>query len=370
MKACFGKVLKETVSKDFIHVSDLKNLSGFNRILIEDSTKAELHEKLSPHFTGTGGTASKSAVKIDYIFDYLSEEFVAIDFFSGNTPDQSLANRIIPILEKDDLVLRDLGYYVLEQLKEIEQKNAYYISRLKIDVLVYESREATQSLDLAKFLERCMFNGLADVEVYIGKEKHPVRLVACLMSEQALNKKRRDANRSSKRRGRQMSKKKLSLMRFCIFITNVPSEMLSSEAIMATYRARWRIELIFKQWKSCLNLHIFKGFNKERFHCFLYGRLIMILLLASISPPLMQYALTLGRELSFFKLTNYLINDHAFPRALQEDKLDIFIERLLKDTPRRLCMDKRERNSLRKNIRLEKSYYNELKMMGLHVYAA
>lgn len=67
MKACFGKVLKEIIKKDFTALSDLHNLSGFNRVLIEDSTKAELHEKLSPYFKGTGGAASKSAVKIDYI---------------------------------------------------------------------------------------------------------------------------------------------------------------------------------------------------------------------------------------------------------------------------------------------------------------
>jgi hypothetical protein len=371
MKACFGKILKEVVKKDFVGVSDLKNLSGFNRILIEDSTKAELHEKLSPYFKGTGGTASKAAVKIDYIFDYLSEDVVYIDFFSGNIPDQSLASRIIPILEKDDLVLRDLGYYALERLKEIEQKDAYYISRLKIDVLIYESIESAEPLDLAKFLDQHIFRGIVDVQVYIGKNKHPVRLVACLMDEQAVNKKRRMANRTSNRRGRKMGKKKSNLMRFCIFITNIISvEMLSSEAIMATYRARWRVELIFKQWKSCLNLHIFKGFNKERFHCFLYGRLIMVLLLASISPPLMQYALVLGRELSYHKLTNYIIADHAFPQALYEGKMDQFVDRLVKDIPRRLCMDKRERNSLRKNIRLERSYYNELKIMGLHLNVA
>ena len=50
MKACFGKVLKEVISRDYTTLFDLKNLSGFNRVLIEDSTMAELNEKLSPHF--------------------------------------------------------------------------------------------------------------------------------------------------------------------------------------------------------------------------------------------------------------------------------------------------------------------------------
>jgi hypothetical protein len=371
MRTCFAKVLKEVVKKDLGSLGDLQHLSGFNRILIEDSTKAELHEKLSSHFKGTGGVASKSSVKMDYIFDYLSEEVIDVEFFSGNMPDQSLASRLIPLLEKNDLVIRDLGYYARERLKEIEKADAYWISRLKNDVVVYENKESEAPMDLAKFLDkRVPENGIVDVTVFIGKEKHPVRLIACQMSEEAVNKRRRDANRTAQRHGTQTSKKKTSLLKYCIFITNVPLNMLSSRLVMSTYRARWRIELVFKQWKSCLKIHLFKGYNKERFHCFMYGRLAMVLLIGSISPLLMQYALTLGRELSCYKLTNYLIADHAFPRALQEGKIDHFVKKLLEDVPRRLCMCKRKRHSLRSNIRMGNSYYKELEIMGLSTNVA
>ena len=366
MKACFETVLKNLVKQELTGMSDLKNLSGFNRMLIEDSTRAELHEKLSPYFKGSGGVASKASVKIDYIFDYLSEKMVDIDFFSGNQPDQSLAGRLICMLEKDDLVIRDLGYFVIKKLQEIEEKGAYYISRWKVNEDIYESSEAKEPLDLAKFLDKQMWQGIADVEVFIGKARHRVRLVACLMSEEAVSKRRRVANRSAQRHGTTVSKKKSMLLKYCIFITNVPSEILSSISVMATYRARWRIELIFKQWKSCLNFHIFKGYNKERFHCFIYGRLIMILLLGCLSPPLMEYAYRIGRELSCYKLTNYLIADHAFAIALQEGKMDRFIEKLVEDIPRRLCMDKRRQPSLRRNVRMSNSYYNTLNMRGLY----
>jgi hypothetical protein len=365
MKACFGKVLKEIVKQDLTNLGDLHNLSGFNRVLIEDSTKAELHEKLSPHFKGSGGSASKSAVKIDYIFDYLSEQIINVEFCSGNIPDQSLSNHLITFLEESDLVLRDLGYYALARIKEIAQKGAYFISRLKVDVVVYESKNAAQPLDLAKFLDRHICQGIVDVEIFIGIEKYPVRLVACLMDEESVNKRCRIANRVAKRRGTQISKKKSRLLKYCLFITNVPSMVLSSTSVMSTYRARWRVELIFKQWKTCLKLHIFKGYNRERFHCLLYGRLIMILLLGSISPLLMRYALKQRRELSCYKLTNYLIADHSFARAIQQGRLSHFIGQLIEDLPRRLCMDKRKRNTLRSNVRMGQSYYNELKMGDL-----
>jgi Transposase DDE domain len=370
MKGSFAKVLKEVIQKEFNNLPDLKNIGGFNRILIEDSTLVELHEKLSPYFKGFGGAASGAALKIDFIFDYLSEQFVDIEFFSANKPDQSLASRIITMLEKYDLVIRDLGYFVLKSIKDIEKAEAYYISRLKSNVDVYMSKEAQEPLDLAVFLDKESFCGLIDIEVFIGKERHPVRLVACQMSEDAINKRRRDANRTAQRCRRQISTKKMNLLKYSIFITNVPVEILSSTHVMAIYRSRWRIELIFKQWKSCLKLHIFKGYNKERIYCLLYGRLIMVLLLGSIAPILMRYAMDLGRELSCFKLTNYLIADHSFTIALLEGKIDQFINKLLQDIPRRLCQDKRKRLSMRNNVRMGNSYYKKLMNNNLNKEAA
>jgi DDE family transposase len=365
MKTCFGRVLKEVIKKDFSGIRDLPHLSGFNRVLIEDSTQAELNEKLSQVYPGRGGTASKSAVKINYMFDYLSETFVDMSFHSGNMPDQSLASHVMRLLEKDDLLIRDLGYYALARLKDIEEKSAYYISRLKVDVIVYDSPDSKTPLNLAKFLERQMINGIVDETVYISEARHPVRLVACVMCEQAVAKKRRAVNRAAARRGRTVGKKASNLMKFCLFITNVPPFMLSPTDIMACYRARWRVELIFKQWKTCLKLHVIKGFNYARFHCLLYGRLIMILLLAWLSPPLIKFAISIGKELSTFKLSKYLIFDDAFSEAVQKGVIDRYIENLLKDLPQRLCMDRRRRKSLRANVRAGRSWHNDLEISGL-----
>jgi hypothetical protein len=365
MKACFEKVLTNLVKKDLEQLSDLQNLSMFNRVLIEDSTKMELNEKLSLHFQGAGGLASKAGLKIDFIFDYLSEKFVDIEFCSANIADQTLAARLIGIMEKNDLILRDLGYYALARIIEIEEQGAYYISRLRSNLNVYESKDSTKPLDLAKFLDKRAWQGLVDVQIFIGEDKYSVRLIACELTEEAVNKRLRNAHKTAKRHGTTTSKKKLNLLKYCLFITNISEEIMSGTSVMATYRARWRIELIFKQWKSCLKLHIFKGYNKDRLLCFLYGRLIMILLLGSICPAVMRYAFTMGRELSCYKLINYLIADHALARAFQEGRLHDFVKQLYQDLLRRLCMDKRKRHSLRSNVKRWQSYYNDLEIMNL-----
>lgn len=366
MKACFGAVLKETVKKDFESLEDLPNLSSFKRVYIQDSSQAELHQKLSPDFKGSGGVASTASVKFDFIFDYLSEQIVDVSFFSGNTPDQKLADRLTDILEENDLVLRDLGYFITNKFIEIEKKGAFFISRWKVSENVYEYKEDKIPLNLAEFLDRHAAKGVIDVQLFIGKDRLPVRLVASLMSEQGVNQRLRKANSGAKKRGTQISKKKRSLLKYSIFITNIPSPILSSCSIMAVYRARWRVELVFKTWKSCLKIHLFKGYKLERFYCFLYGRMIMILLLGFIYPILMKYASELGRELSCYKVTNYMIADHLFAGIIHNGNWDQFIKKLLKDLPRRLCMDKRKRLTLRENVRQGVSYYNDLEINDLY----
>ena len=371
MRACFLTVLKEVVKKEFdCKELKLRIFAPYKRVLIEDSTRAELHEKLSPAFKGSGGVASKASVKIDFIFDYQSEEFVDMHFCSGNKPDQSLAGQIIQVLSEGDLVIRDLGYFAIERFKEIEEAGAHYISRWKVNEDVYASRDAKTPVDLARFISENMVQGMFEKEVFIGKERRPVRMVACEVSEEALIKRRRNANQSARRHGVEMSAKKRNLLKFAVFITNIPVKVLCSEDIMAIYRVRWRIELIFKQWKSCLHFHIFKGYNEDRFHCLLYGRLTMILLIGKMYPILMNYAIKKGKEVSGYKLTNYLVADHNFARALQNGKIEEFIEQLRTDILRRLCMDKRKRCSLRDNVKQGNGYYKDLEVNALQIRAA
>lgn len=364
MKACFAKVLKEIVKQDLVRTTDLSSLSKFGRILIEDSTKIELNEHLSPHFKGTGGAASKSALKINFILDYLTEEFVDIQHYSGSVPDQTISKKIISIIKPGDLVIRDLGYFVLKRLKEIAEAGAYYSSRWKVNENVYESEEASEPLDLAKFIEdglKTSEGGILDVWVFVGtNDRFKTRLIACRMSGEAINKRIRQANKCASRHGTKISDKKRRLLCYAIFITNIPGEMLSAKDVMAVYRARWRIELIFKEWKSCLKIHYFKGENLERVHCFIYARLIMCLLMAKVYAILATYASKIGREISGFKLMKHLIVNNNFLRAIQKGEIAKYVNQLLVNMPRRFCMDKRNRKSLRSNVRSGTSYYEDL----------
>jgi len=62
----------------------------------------------------------------------------------------------------------------------------------------------------------------------------------------------------------------------------VTDQILSAKEIISTYKLRWQIELIFKTWKSNLNIHKVKPVKQERMECQLIAKLIWILLNAKL----------------------------------------------------------------------------------------
>jgi len=64
-----------------------------------------------------------------------------------------------------------------------------------------------------------------------------------------------------------------------LFITNVSKEVLTSKDIAEFYFIRWRLEIIFKSWKSYFKIiNIPKDANKIRTESYIYCMLIFIVL--------------------------------------------------------------------------------------------
>jgi hypothetical protein len=249
-------------------------LSQFNRVLVEDSTHIHLPSWLTMFYPGSrNATGHQSAtLKIRSAIDLLGEQFIDFHLSPFTHNDQSAAGEIISSLQAGDVLIRDLGFFVLPIFRDIASAKAYFISRLRHDVCLYESL-GSKKINLLKKLKR---QGFADLTVCVGAhEQFPCRLVAIPVAKEVAAERRRKYTANRDRR-RNPSKEHLMLMGWDIFMTNVPPEMLTAQHIAEVYDLRWRIEIIFKSWKSYFNLADVPRANEVRVQAHVYAMLLFI----------------------------------------------------------------------------------------------
>ena len=94
LKTCFESFiaiqLKASFENKFVTV-----FARFKDVILEDSTIIELTEKTKKFFEGSGGVASKSSLKLNWVFNLCCYAAISVNICSGNTPDQKNAKKSI-----------------------------------------------------------------------------------------------------------------------------------------------------------------------------------------------------------------------------------------------------------------------------------
>jgi len=191
-KQAVDKRIKEPVLKflEFVLAGTLSNIiksqrqpvysaifTPFKHILVQDSTHITLDSKLAEHFPGSRNHTTKptAILKIQTVIDLPREQFCHFEITAFTQNDQKASTLILQIVKRGDLIIRDLGYFLLDGIKEIQLKRAYFLSRLKYGIALYQVDGET-TFDLLAALQK---HGRLDVEVCLGaKEKLRARLVA------------------------------------------------------------------------------------------------------------------------------------------------------------------------------------------------
>ncbi|MFQ5677720.1 MAG: transposase [bacterium] len=100
----------------------------FDRVLVQDSTTFPLDSKLVSAFPGPSNKYGQSATaKIQAVMDLLSEQFCHLELGAFTENDQSKAADILKIARPGDLVIRDLGYFVLSALQQMTQQRHLFL---------------------------------------------------------------------------------------------------------------------------------------------------------------------------------------------------------------------------------------------------
>jgi hypothetical protein len=299
-------LLEKTLSFNLVLESKKSLGALFNRIITNDSTTILLDAKLAEHFPGNKNQSHKTTaiLKIQAFYDLLAERFCHLSFSPYTKNDQQASVDILAMIQPGDLIIRDLGYFVLSVFTQIEQLGAYFLSRLKYNVTLYELDGETK-IDLLKLLKKY---GKLDLDVIIGsEEKLAARLVVLPVSEQVAAERRRKAKRDCRNNP---SQHHLALLGWNIFITNVQRDQLDVEQLVKLYGCRWRIEIIFKSWKSHFNLENVPTASLIRVLSYIYAMLIFITIFQTYIYITLYNKMqdSTNNQLSLFKLSKFIKN--------------------------------------------------------------
>ena len=289
-------------------VCDTEVWAPFTAVHIADSTGFELPPALKELFPGSGGSATAAGAKIQLVWEYLSHSFAHLALVPGTTTDNKYIDTVVGLAQRGALFLFDLGYFKTPALAWIAQAGAYFLTRLNHQTALYEAVNGRlQRVELARRLQRAP-EPLRENTVYLGaREQVAVRLVAARVPEAVVNDRRRKARAQAKKRGYTPSQAHLTLLAWNLFITNVPSTIWTPATVCKAYSLRWQAELVFKSWKSDLHLATIPTKTQAPTFCYLYGRLLLIVLAYALCPALRTALWTRQRrELSFLKLIRCL----------------------------------------------------------------
>lgn len=342
LKSILGHVISLKVDQDILEGKfDVANFRGYRRVLVQDSTIIKLPAALFPLFSGvSNGSSTVCNARIQAVYELISGKLIefSIDPYSKN--DLAAAPEL-EIME-GDLVLRDRGYLTHSEIQRHCDCGAAFIYRHKTR-MTYLDPATHRPLDLPALLKRW---GSLDMEMEVlmnDESRTRVRLLAAPVDAQIADLRRMKAKKESK--GHNPSKAVLELMDWTIFITNIPADKATFEEVLGIYGLRWRIEVIFKAWKSHLKFDVLHRLSERQLRILLKTRLLVIAAASNLyrkfeSRVWHKYR----RRLSLLKFMNYLSASMArLKRVVCSAAADATETRALeKALAKYCCYDKRK----------------------------
>jgi len=282
-------------------IDSLRQGNKFIRVLLQDSTIIGLPVRLFEFFSGVSNAhVSVCNARIQCVYDLIDEKFICFTIDPYTKNDVKSAPELD--LKQGDLVIRDRGYLTTSEIQRHLQVNADCIYRHK-STTIYLETQTGKVIDLLKELKvKTTLDSMVSLN---DKDATPVRLIALPVNEEIANIRRMKAKKEMKNKP---SKEYLELLSWSIFITTISQKIAESGFILKAYRLRWRIEIIFKSWKSNMEFTKIHNVSQTQLSIILFARFIMIIICIQyiFSPARMIIKKQLKKDLSMIKVVRYL----------------------------------------------------------------
>lgn len=240
----------------------------------------------------------ETGVKIQLEYELKSGQFLQVHPGPGKNNDGHYGSQRAQTVQPHDLCIRDLGCFDLNDFETIEQRGAFYLSRLKPNIQVYKRNETVeryknghvkksslyQKVDIEAIMNHHEPGEVIELhDVYLGKvKKLQTRLILYKLTDEQHRQRLDDRRRNEKKKGIRYNERTKRLSAVNMYMTNIPTSYIDNKHIHDLYSLRWQIEILFKTWKSIFHIDQCKPIKTERLECHVYGQLIAILLSSSL----------------------------------------------------------------------------------------
>jgi hypothetical protein len=231
--------------------------TAIQRILIEDASGQVMPKSNADTFPAHGNHHGRTAgVKIDLAFDLLAGSIVSHGLHAATEQDKTIGKEFVIEVRRGDLVLRDMGYFILSEFTAIEQLEAWWLTRLPLTTGVM----LANGRSLEKHLKSFQGN-IIDIDAIVGEQGKKCRLVAMRAAPEVSTARRAERRKKARKSGKNPCPKGLIRDGWHLMLTNLSREQADVSQLAAIYRARWAVEIQFRAWKQALNLD--KALNRK-----------------------------------------------------------------------------------------------------------
>ena len=242
-------------------------LATFEDIMITDSTVIKLHDALAKVFPGCRTNSAPASAKLHAVLSVKGCGKSSVKLTNGRVHDRR--KLVVGDWVNGKLLLFDLGYYHFQLFRNIVRSGGQFLSRLKENanpkiVRVFGGTAADEKRLVGKALQDVL-GGLrrdvfeAEVEVRAKARRYNGR------------------RSSTTERYRLVAIRDTKERKYHCYLTSIPVESLAAEDVAATYRARWEIELVFKELKSGYRLDDIDSQKKEVVESLIYAAVLTLL---------------------------------------------------------------------------------------------
>lgn len=241
-----------------------KKLSCFDDILLQDGSSFHVHKALADVYPSRF-KRNPAAIECHMTMSLRTFNPTAMTISADTASERAYLPK--PFRMKNKLLLADAGYPDFEFFADVERHNGFYIFRgaKSLNPTIVEARSGKgralpklAGMKLKDITRRTNRSEVLDLTVCRGKQAF--RVVRRWFAEEK---------------------------RFCIWLTNLPSEAYSADDIMAIYRCRWQVELLFKELKSHTNWKRFATAQKAIVDGLVWASLLALIIRRSTALQIM-----------------------------------------------------------------------------------